>query len=317
MEITKDLYNILELDKNCTLDDIKRSYRKLALKYHPDKCDDINSNDKFIDIQSAYQILSNPFERKRYDALNNSQKIEIYDSLKIYIKKKIPKFDDYIKLFFDDEINLKNYVERMDLLAIYNHIMEKIPNIDFPEIISEPINNINICGRLSTTFEERYQDKYRKIQVNRRTKGPNIYCIPLRESKVILQGEGEYDRLNNIHGDIVIEIEVDDEKIVDFIQMNNDIYYIKYISLYEYLYGGEFELEYIDKSILNIVFTSFVEKFPLITLENKGMPLSSPVYIMDSNIILDKDISRGNFLVIIKIKHLDLLDKDIKKLCDI
>jgi len=308
------LYEVLGVAENSTDEEIKKAYRKLAVKYHPDKCDLPDAESKFIDIQNAYHILSNPSERKKYDSLNNLQRVEFYDSLKKYIKTKIPNIDDYIKLFFDNEINLKDYIEKMDLVGIYNQIIERIPNIDFPELGSQPITDINIYGKLSTTFEERYLDKYRKIQVNRQTKEPNMFCIPLRESKVIIRGEGEYDRANNRHGDIIIDIELEDKTYPDFIQMENDIYHTRYISLYEYLYGGEFKIKYFDGEILTVKFDSFVEKFPLVTIEGKGMPISkSPVFIMEDTIL--EDIERGNLLVIIKIKNLDVLNKTIKNLC--
>lgn len=317
MENNKDLYHILELDRNCTADDIKKSYKKLVLKYHPDKCDLPDAQEKFIDVQNAYQILNNPLERKKYDSLNSYQKIELYDSLKKYIQTKVPNIDDYIKLFFDDEIHLKNYIEKMDLMGIYSHILERIPNINFPELSPPPIGDINIYGKLTTTFEERYLDKYRKIQVNRQTKGPNMFCIPLRESKVILPGEGEYDRSNNKDGDVIIDIELKDNKYSDFTQMEQDIYYTRYIPLCEYLYGGGFKLRYFDGGILNIKFDSFVERFPLLTIEGKGMPVSSNSqnYVLCDK-ILDKGIERGDLLIIIKIKDLEILKDNIKKLCE-
>lgn len=313
MSNVKDLYSILELDKNCTQNDIKRSYRRLALKYHPDKCKLSNAEEKFMDIHSAYQILSNPLERQKYNKLNSSEKIEFYDQFKKYILSKIPNIDDYIKIFFDDENNLKDYVEKMDLKSIYNQIMEKMVNINFPDPL-RPIGDVNIYGKLTATFEERYMDKYRKIQVNRQTKPSSIFCIPLRESKIVLPNEGEYDRLINKHGDIIIDIELDEEN--DFVQMNNDIFYTKHISLHDYLYGGKFELKYFNNETLDIKFESFVEKFPLITVENKGMPVSDQYIHILRDTIFDINIKRGNLLIIIKIKNLDSLDNDIKNLCN-
>lgn len=64
----KDYYKILGLNKNASESDIKKAYRSLAMKYHPDK----NPNDeiaaeKFKDVQEAYEILSDADKRKRYD----------------------------------------------------------------------------------------------------------------------------------------------------------------------------------------------------------------------------------------------------------
>jgi curved DNA-binding protein len=63
-----DYYKILEIDKNATADDIKKAYRKLARKFHPD----LNPNDKeahkkFQQINEANEVLSDPEKRKKYD----------------------------------------------------------------------------------------------------------------------------------------------------------------------------------------------------------------------------------------------------------
>jgi curved DNA-binding protein len=63
-----DYYKVLELDKNATKSDIKKAYRKLARKYHPD----LNPNDtaaqkKFQQINEAHEVLIDPEKRKKYD----------------------------------------------------------------------------------------------------------------------------------------------------------------------------------------------------------------------------------------------------------
>ncbi|XP_054714842.1 dnaJ homolog subfamily C member 5-like [Uloborus diversus] len=71
------LYQILELPKTATKDDIKKKYRQLALKYHPDKNrDDPTASDKFKEINRAHSILSDETKRNIYDS---------YGSLGLYI----------------------------------------------------------------------------------------------------------------------------------------------------------------------------------------------------------------------------------------
>lgn len=62
--MSKDYYKILGLSKSASQDDVKRSFRELAHKHHPDKGGDA---EKFKEINEAYQVLGNPEKRKQYD----------------------------------------------------------------------------------------------------------------------------------------------------------------------------------------------------------------------------------------------------------
>jgi len=64
----RDYYEILGVSKNASADDIKRSYRRMAMKYHPDKNpDDKEAETKFKQCAEAYEVLSDPEKRRRYD----------------------------------------------------------------------------------------------------------------------------------------------------------------------------------------------------------------------------------------------------------
>jgi len=64
----KDYYKILGVSKSASPEEIKKSYRKLAMKYHPDRNKgDKEAEAKFKDVSEAYAVLSNPEKRKQYD----------------------------------------------------------------------------------------------------------------------------------------------------------------------------------------------------------------------------------------------------------
>jgi molecular chaperone DnaJ len=66
----KDYYAQLELPRDCSLDDIKKAYRRLALQYHPDRNPgDRTAEDKFKAATEAYEVLSDPHKRRVYDQL--------------------------------------------------------------------------------------------------------------------------------------------------------------------------------------------------------------------------------------------------------
>lgn len=85
------LYNILGLDKTATNKEIKKAYRKMAMKYHPDKNKDPSAEDKFKEISSAYEILGDKEKRSRYDRFGE-------DGLKSDVGSENP-FDLFSNIF--------------------------------------------------------------------------------------------------------------------------------------------------------------------------------------------------------------------------
>ena len=64
----RDYYEILEISKNASDDEIKKAYRKMAIKFHPDKNpDDKKAEEKFKEAAEAYEVLSNTDKRQRYN----------------------------------------------------------------------------------------------------------------------------------------------------------------------------------------------------------------------------------------------------------
>ncbi len=71
----RDYYKILAVDKKATQDEIKKQYRKLARKYHPDKNPgDKASEEKFKELQEAYEVLKDSEKRSKYDTLGSNWK---------------------------------------------------------------------------------------------------------------------------------------------------------------------------------------------------------------------------------------------------
>ena len=73
MATKRDFYEILGVNRDASDDDIKKSYRKLAMKYHPDRNPDSKeAEDKFKEGKEAYEILSEPEKRRAYDAYGHA-----------------------------------------------------------------------------------------------------------------------------------------------------------------------------------------------------------------------------------------------------
>jgi len=73
MATKRDYYEVLGVDKNASADDIKKAYRKMAIKYHPDKNpDDPTAEEKFKEAAEAYDVLSDPQKKARYDQFGHA-----------------------------------------------------------------------------------------------------------------------------------------------------------------------------------------------------------------------------------------------------
>ena len=67
MPAKRDYYEVLGIGRNATDEEIKRAFRKLAFKYHPDHNHDDNAGEKFKEVNEAYEVLSDPDKRAAYD----------------------------------------------------------------------------------------------------------------------------------------------------------------------------------------------------------------------------------------------------------
>lgn len=159
--MSKDYYKILNLNRNATIDEIKKSYKKLALKYHPDKNqkDKKKNEERFKDISEAYQILSDSQKKEKYDSLlkfNNVFELTQEDLNKIFglFKKPSDVFSDVFNIipeeyqevsnnlmnyFFEDKNQFNNDLNNLNFSNIFTKIKTgilDIPNRGFGKKIT-------------------------------------------------------------------------------------------------------------------------------------------------------------------------------------
>ncbi len=101
--MAKDYYNILGIQKNASDEEIKKAYKKLAIKYHPDKNKGNKiAEEKFKEINEAYEILSSPDKKRNYDALGSTNFNENNDHFeREFNSSRFSNFED-LDFFFQN-----------------------------------------------------------------------------------------------------------------------------------------------------------------------------------------------------------------------
>lgn len=130
-------YEILGVSKNATYNEIKKRYKQLAIKYHPDK--NPHSSDKFKKVNEAYKTLSDPYKRGKYDCmLERGQHSQINDMFGMNFASAMRSFNDLFRNdpFFNGSWNFSKRPD-MDMMGMNFSGMQGmegiqgVPGMDF------------------------------------------------------------------------------------------------------------------------------------------------------------------------------------------
>ncbi|CAI2183545.1 12993_t:CDS:2 [Funneliformis geosporum] len=175
----KDYYQILGISKNATEEQIKKAYRKLALKYHPDK--NPNGEEKFKEISEAYSVLSDSDRRKNYDAGGDAsdefQKNK-YGEQK-YEKQQESFFRSFLREQHEENVNNDNFTNIVNKGKVGDEILAKLKSSG----VSDSDLDSSLCAIEKAKKEKQYDDNGRKeIPFN----NPNTPNTPnLAENKTV------------------------------------------------------------------------------------------------------------------------------------
>jgi molecular chaperone DnaJ len=152
---SKDYYEILGLKKEASADEVKKAYRSLAKKYHPDKNPNSKSaEERFKDIQAAYDVLNNPQKRIDYNRMKEAQERGFY-------------FDDMGNVFTGSGVDDKYSEAKFDDFGGIGDILSRIFEQKRTRTKSRPKRGTDINYELDVPFEKAITGWDTVISVNR------------------------------------------------------------------------------------------------------------------------------------------------------
>jgi DnaJ-class molecular chaperone len=284
----KDYYEILELDKNATQEDIKKSYRKLSLLHHPDKNNNSQESiNKIQDINEAYEILSNQEKKMMYDNQQNGMMFH-------------PGMDDIpidLHNLFSSMFQMNDFGGDMRGFRVFfngpgNHIINP-PSIVKTIVI--PFERVLSTLKIPIEINRFVQEQNRRIQENE-----TIYLdIPqgIDDGEMIIIRE-KGNVIDNFKGDVKICIKI--ENNTEFKRVGLDLVYEKTILLKESLCGFIFELKHLNGKIYTITNSSTIGH---IICQNYQKVIPNMGLIRDEHV--------GNLVIVFNVKFPEQLSENV------
>tara|TARA_B110001469_G_C9647787_1_gene328494 strand:+ start:794 stop:1732 length:939 start_codon:yes stop_codon:yes gene_type:complete len=250
-----DLYQILELDKNASDDEIRKAYRRLSMKWHPDKNKSKEAEEKFKNISNAYSILSDTKQRAQYDNEKNGidlSTINLPDIFKVFMGAPGGSGTGVPFGFSQGDINI-------GMMPGGFHTMNGVNTDMYEPSMASFIQNMRKPSPIITTvtisLEEAYEGISIPLKIKRSISNNNsktyenetIYItIPpgVDDNELIITREKGHVLNDTIKGDVKVFIKI--ENTTDFKRHGLDLDYTKIISLKDALCGFSFEIQHIN-----------------------------------------------------------------------
>ncbi|MCX5806937.1 MAG: DnaJ domain-containing protein [Proteobacteria bacterium] len=246
MATKKDYYETLGVAKTASEEVMKKAYRKLAMKYHPDRNPgDKSAEEKFKEISEAYAVLSDPKKRSQYDTLGMGGFQQSHSEEDIF--REFNMGDLFKDLGFGGgDIFSTIFGKQGRRGGRPRHQTQ-----DFGDYITreqEPSRNLDLHYELEIPFMDSIHGGEKRISFTTQQGSEDVNVkIPKGIStgkKLRLQGKGGKDPYTGKTGDLYVTIKVGEHPV--FKRLNNDLYVTKEIKLTDALLGTNVEVPSIN-----------------------------------------------------------------------
>lgn len=272
--MAKDYYQTLGVEKNASDDDIKKAFRKLAKKYHPDaNPDDPSAEGRFKEINEAYEVLSDPQKRAQYDRVGSSffnggagfpssgrgynYNVDLNDA-----DFGSTPFGDILRDIFG---GIGGSTRGNSGVRDASGRRGAGFNTGFGTFNGEDLEH-----SVSISLREAYNGATRLITKGERTIKVNIPAGATSGTKVRLAGEGGQGANGGASGDLYLIVQVENDP--DFERQGDDLFVDVRVDLFTALLGGEVDVPTLARPV-RVKVPAGTQSGRKIRISGKGMPV--------------------------------------------
>jgi len=269
----KDYYKILGVSKNASADEIKKAYRKLAVKYHPDKNpENKEAETRFKEISEAYEVLRDPEKRKKYDQLgSNWNQFQGADAGGFDFSQfgggRKGKSRSYFSgnmddLFGDSDSGFSDFFN-----AFFGGFGGSSEGFRQQ---AQQAKGKDLRSELTISLSEAYHGTSRLLNINGQRIKINIKPGAYNGQELRIKGKGGKGRNGGPDGDIYLTINVQPGK--NYSINGNDLVMQTDIDLYTAVLGGKININTLSGK-LNINIPKGTQNGTKLRVKGKGMPV--------------------------------------------
>ncbi|MBW1669503.1 MAG: DnaJ domain-containing protein [Deltaproteobacteria bacterium] len=275
----KDYYKILGVSKSASADEIKKAYRKLALRYHPDR----NKGDKeaearFKEISEAYAVLSDPEKRRQYDQFGAEGFGRRFSQEDIFRDFDIGSI--FREFGFGGASRTESIFSQFFGGGRHSKFMGRGSpfgygrSFDGYRAHARPVKGADLVYELSLTLEEAATSTNKlisyRVNGSQQTVSVKIPAGITTGKKLRLKGKGQPSPSGGPNGDLYVQIKVLDHPL--FKREGDDLYLTREIKFSEAISGTEIEVPTIYNKTLRLKIPPGTQSNAKFRLKGYGMP---------------------------------------------